>query len=67
MTTKTCEVDGVTYEAVPQGEPEVPATFGGLWLCNGCAACPEGQHNIELCTQLGDCMTDNIIIWVVKV
>ena len=66
MTKKTCEVDGVTYEAVPQCEPPVLATFGNLGLCTGCVAQPAGQHDSGLCDSLDDCVRDNII-WVVKV
>lgn len=65
MTTKTCEVDGVTYEAAPPGEPEVPATFVNLGLCTGCVAHAAGQYDSGLCIQLDDCVQDNII-WVVK-
>lgn len=63
MTTKTCEVDGVTYEAVP---PATCGSIGSLGLCTGCVAYPAGQHNSGLCGQLDDCVWDNII-WVVKV
>lgn len=65
MTKKTCEVDGVTYEAVPQGEPPVLATFSNFGPCTGCVAKPAGQHDSRLCASLGDCVRDNII-WVVK-
>jgi hypothetical protein len=47
---ETCEVDGVVYEARP-----------GVG-CTGCA----GKGGGELCAELGDCIT-NEVIWVKKV
>lgn len=69
MTKKTCEVDGVTYEASPLAKwtPEYQRP-----VCAGCA----GAAASDLCDSLGICtngMDDAkyepgaLFIWVVKV
>ena len=69
MTKKTCEVDGVTYEASPlaKGTPEYQRT-----VCAGCAA----KAASPLCVALDVCTNGMdeaehkpgaLFIWVVKV
>lgn len=52
MTTRTCEIDGKIFEAVP-------ADDNAESLCQGCA----GDDKPEVCIQLADCVPDDII-WI---
>ena len=54
MSKLTCEIDGKIFEGVPHNEDAES-------LCQGCA----GDDDPDVCSQLGDCLTEHII-WVVK-
>ena len=52
MSERTCEIDGRSFEGIPCNEDAEN-------LCQGCA----GDDNPDVCTQLEDCLPDNVI-WI---
>ena len=52
MSERTCEIDGKIFEGVPLPEDAES-------VCQGCA----GDGNPNVCAELADCLTGNII-WV---
>ena len=52
MSERTCEIDGKIFNGVPCYEDAESR-------CQGCA----GDDTSDVCIQLADCLTDNII-WI---
>ena len=52
MSERTCEIDGKIFDGVPRYEDAESR-------CQGCA----GDDTSDVCIQLADCLTDNII-WI---
>ena len=52
MSERTCEIDGKIFDGIPRYEDAESR-------CQGCA----GDDTSDVCIQLADCLTDNII-WI---